>query len=110
MPTTSTSSGGRRTPRSLPRSGPRWSISGCGTPCSAASATPLAGTCSLGGGPPTRPSASISPGAGLPAEIGALVGEVVRETGAAALFAPLGVGKHVDHLITRRAAQHLPAQ
>ena len=48
--------------------------------------------------------------AGLPAEIGALVGEVVRETGAAALFAPLGVGKHVDHLITRRAAQHLPAQ
>jgi LmbE family N-acetylglucosaminyl deacetylase len=48
--------------------------------------------------------------AGLPAEIGALVGEVVRETGAAALFAPLGVGKHVDHLITRRAAQYLPAQ
>ena len=45
--------------------------------------------------------------AGLPVEVGALVGEVVRETGAGVLFAPLGVGKHVDHLITRRAAQHL---
>lgn len=47
--------------------------------------------------------------AGLPAEVGALVGGVVRETGARVLFAPLGVGKHVDHMITRRACQHLPA-
>jgi hypothetical protein len=33
--------------------------------------------------------------------------EVVREAGARVLFAPLGIGRHVDHLITRRAAQYL---
>jgi len=47
--------------------------------------------------------------AGLPATVGALAGEVVRETGAGVLFAPLGVGKHVDHMITRRASRYLPA-
>jgi LmbE family N-acetylglucosaminyl deacetylase len=45
--------------------------------------------------------------AGLPAEVAARVGEVVGEAGARVLFAPLGIGRHVDHLITRRAAQHL---
>ena len=45
--------------------------------------------------------------AGLPAEVGALVGEVVRQTGAEVLFAPLGVGRHVDHMITRRASRYL---
>ena len=46
--------------------------------------------------------------AGLPADVGALVGEVARDTGAGILFAPLGVGTHVDHMITRQAAQYLP--
>jgi LmbE family N-acetylglucosaminyl deacetylase len=45
--------------------------------------------------------------AGLPAEVAARIRDVVRETGARVLFAPLGVGRHVDHLITRRAAQYL---
>ena len=45
--------------------------------------------------------------AGLPAEIGARVSEVVRARGARVIFVPLGIGRHVDHLITRRAAQHL---
>lgn len=45
--------------------------------------------------------------AGLPAEIGARVSEVVRARGAGVIFVPLGIGRHVDHLITRRAAGHL---
>ncbi len=45
--------------------------------------------------------------AGLPAEIGARVSEVIRAKGARVIFVPLGIGRHVDHLITRRAAQHL---
>jgi LmbE family N-acetylglucosaminyl deacetylase len=48
--------------------------------------------------------------AGLPAEVGALVGEVVRASGAGVVFAPLGIGRHVDHLITRRAARGLGAR
>ncbi len=46
--------------------------------------------------------------AGLPAEVGALVGQVVRDAGAEVVFVPLGVGRHVDHMITRRAAEYLP--
>ena len=45
--------------------------------------------------------------AGLPAEIGARVSEVVQATGARVTLVPLGIGRHVDHLITRRAADHL---
>ena len=45
--------------------------------------------------------------AGLPVEIGARVSEVVQARGARVIFVPLGIGRHVDHLITRRAAQHL---
>ena len=45
--------------------------------------------------------------AGLPAEIGARVREVVRARGAGVIFVPLGIGRHVDHLITRKAAHHL---
>ena len=45
--------------------------------------------------------------AGLAAEVAARMREVVREAGARVLFAPLGIGRHVDHLITRRAAQYL---
>lgn len=45
--------------------------------------------------------------AGLPAEIGARVSEVVRARGARVIFVPLGIGRHVDHLITRGSAQHL---
>jgi LmbE family N-acetylglucosaminyl deacetylase len=47
--------------------------------------------------------------AGLPADVGALVGKAVRQAGAGVLFAPLGVGRHVDHLITRQASHYLPA-
>jgi LmbE family N-acetylglucosaminyl deacetylase len=42
--------------------------------------------------------------AGLAAEVSARVGEIVQ---AGVVFAPLGIGRHVDHLITRRAAQEL---
>jgi LmbE family N-acetylglucosaminyl deacetylase len=45
--------------------------------------------------------------AGLPAEVAARVGEVVRASGAGVIFAPLGIGRHVDHLITRGAVQGL---
>lgn len=45
--------------------------------------------------------------AGLPAEIGARVSEVVRAREARVIFVPLGIGRHVDHLLTRRAAHHL---
>ena len=37
----------------------------------------------------------------------ARVGEIARASEAGVLFAPLGIGRHVDHLITRRAAQEL---
>lgn len=43
----------------------------------------------------------------LPAEIGARVSEVVRAREARVIFVPLGIGRHVDHLLTRRAAHHL---
>jgi LmbE family N-acetylglucosaminyl deacetylase len=43
----------------------------------------------------------------LPAEVGARVGEITRASQTAVVFAPLGVGRHVDHLIIRRAAQDL---
>ena len=45
--------------------------------------------------------------AGLATEVGARIGEVVRASGAVAVFAPLGIGRHVDHLITRHAAESL---
>lgn len=45
--------------------------------------------------------------AGLPAVVSARVGEIVRASAAKVVFAPLGIGRHVDHLIMRRAAQDL---
>lgn len=45
--------------------------------------------------------------AGLPAEVSARVGEIARASQAQVVFAPLGIGRHVDHLIMRRAAQDL---
>ena len=45
--------------------------------------------------------------AGLPAEVGARIGEVIQASGAQLVFAPLGIGRHVDHLITRGAVQGL---
>ena len=39
--------------------------------------------------------------AGLAGEVGVLVREAVAANGTAVLFGPLGVGRHVDHLITR---------
>lgn len=45
--------------------------------------------------------------AGLPAQVGARIAEVVRTCRADVVFAPLGVGRHVDHVIIRRAAQYL---
>jgi LmbE family N-acetylglucosaminyl deacetylase len=47
--------------------------------------------------------------AGLAAEVGARAGQVARACGAGVVFAPLGIGRHVDHLITRRAAAELTA-
>jgi LmbE family N-acetylglucosaminyl deacetylase len=44
---------------------------------------------------------------GLAAEVSARVGELARAREAAVVFAPLGVGRHVDHLITRQAAGKL---
>jgi LmbE family N-acetylglucosaminyl deacetylase len=44
---------------------------------------------------------------GLAAEVSARVGELARAREAAVVFAPLGVGRHVDHLITRQAAREL---
>jgi LmbE family N-acetylglucosaminyl deacetylase len=43
----------------------------------------------------------------LAAEVGARVAEIARASQAGLIFAPLGVGRHVDHLITRRAAGEL---
>src|SRR6266568_284611 len=45
--------------------------------------------------------------AGLAAEVSARAGEIARASQAHVVFAPLGVGRHVDHLITRRAAREL---
>jgi len=44
---------------------------------------------------------------GLAAEVSARVSELIRAREAAVVFAPLGVGRHVDHLITRQAAREL---
>ena len=41
--------------------------------------------------------------AALAAQVGVMVREAVAATGATVVFAPLGVGRHVDHLITRNA-------
>jgi len=50
----------------------------------------------------------IAPGdAALPALIGARVASVMDAIGARIVFGPLGVGCHVDHLITRRAVEGL---
>jgi LmbE family N-acetylglucosaminyl deacetylase len=50
----------------------------------------------------------MAPGdAALPAHIGARVAGVMEAIGAGTVFAPLGVGRHVDHLITRRAVEGL---
>jgi LmbE family N-acetylglucosaminyl deacetylase len=43
----------------------------------------------------------------LPAEVSARVGEIAQASAARLVFAPLGVGRPVDHVITRRAARHL---
>jgi LmbE family N-acetylglucosaminyl deacetylase len=45
--------------------------------------------------------------AGLAAEVGARSGEIASACGAGVVLAPLGIGRHVDHLITRAAAPHL---
>jgi len=45
--------------------------------------------------------------AGLAAEVSARVAEVTGAGQAGLVLAPLGVGRHVDHLITRRAALEL---
>jgi hypothetical protein len=42
--------------------------------------------------------------AGLADEVGARFGRIARGCGARVVLAPLGVGRHVDHLIGRRAA------
>jgi GlcNAc-PI de-N-acetylase len=44
---------------------------------------------------------------GLAAEVGARFGRIARGCGAGAVLAPLGIGRHVDHLIARRAASYL---
>jgi len=44
---------------------------------------------------------------GLAAEVSARVSEIARPGEAGMILAPLGVGRHVDHLITRRAAGEL---
>jgi hypothetical protein len=41
--------------------------------------------------------------AALTPKVGVMVREAVAATGASAVFAPLGIGRHVDHLITRNA-------
>jgi LmbE family N-acetylglucosaminyl deacetylase len=48
--------------------------------------------------------------AGLSAEVGGRVSEVVEARGASVIFAPLGIGRHVDHLITRQAMQGLASR
>jgi LmbE family N-acetylglucosaminyl deacetylase len=41
--------------------------------------------------------------AGLAAEVGGMIREAVAANGATTVFGPLGIGRHVDHLITRHA-------
>jgi LmbE family N-acetylglucosaminyl deacetylase len=48
--------------------------------------------------------------AGLAEEAGARIACVMRAIGAATVFGPLGVGRHVDHVITRRAVTGLGAR
>lgn len=43
--------------------------------------------------------------AGLAAEVGAMVGRVAIDRHAQAIFGPLGIGRHVDHMITRTAVR-----
>jgi LmbE family N-acetylglucosaminyl deacetylase len=45
--------------------------------------------------------------AGLAAEVSAEVSQISRASEAGVIFAPLGIGCHVDHLIIRRAAREL---
>jgi LmbE family N-acetylglucosaminyl deacetylase len=45
--------------------------------------------------------------AGLAAEAAGRIREAARASQATVVFAPLGIGRHVDHLITRRAVQGL---
>jgi LmbE family N-acetylglucosaminyl deacetylase len=45
--------------------------------------------------------------AGLAAEVGARSDQITRGRGAGVVLAPLAIGRHVDHLITRRAAAGL---
>ena len=42
--------------------------------------------------------------AGLSAEVGERIADTIRASGAVLVFAPLGIGRHVDHVITRQAA------
>jgi hypothetical protein len=41
----------------------------------------------------------------LPAEVAARVGEIAQTGEFRVVFAPIGIGRHVDHVITRRAAR-----
>ena len=43
--------------------------------------------------------------AGLSAEVGDMIREAAAASGATIVFGPLGVGRHVDHLITRNAVE-----
>jgi len=43
----------------------------------------------------------------LPAEVSARAGEIARAGAVRLVLAPLGVGRHIDHVITRRAARDL---
>lgn len=49
----------------------------------------------------------VSTDAGLPAEVGLRVSELVKASEARVVFAPLGICRHVDHLIARWAVEHL---
>jgi LmbE family N-acetylglucosaminyl deacetylase len=45
--------------------------------------------------------------AGLASEVGVRIGEMIGVSGARVVFAPMGIGRHVDHLITRGAVESL---
>ena len=45
--------------------------------------------------------------AGLPAQIGSGISRALQGSEISVLFAPLGIGRHVDHLIARRATRYL---
>ena len=45
--------------------------------------------------------------AGLAGEVGAGIRNIVTASGASIILAPLGIGRHVDHLITRQAVEGL---